>query len=130
MNIGENIRFLRKKNGMTQVELGKCVGVEGATITRYENNVIIPSLETLRKIADAFGIDTVYLTHSEEERESLKAMEKKLEKMELFLKTARANDNSCLLEYYSRLNPTGQQKAFDYIQDLSEQPKYLKIQDK
>jgi transcriptional regulator with XRE-family HTH domain len=54
--IGDKIREFRKKKKLTQVELGKKIGVEGATVTRYENGGITPTYEVIKKIADALTI--------------------------------------------------------------------------
>lgn len=56
-NIGDNIKFYRKLNKMSQEELGKHLGVRKQTIEKYENNKIfnIP-FEKIEKIALALGI--------------------------------------------------------------------------
>lgn len=57
MDIGENIRLYRKKNGLTQTELGEEIGVTGATITRYEKGIIanIPQ-DKIEKLAEVLRI--------------------------------------------------------------------------
>ena len=54
--IGENIRNLRKKNGMTMEVLAKAIGVTGGYISQLERNLVDPSLSTLRKIARVFCV--------------------------------------------------------------------------
>lgn len=56
-SIGNNIKFYRKLNKMSQEELGKHLGVRKQTIEKYENNKIfnIP-FEKIQKIAVALNI--------------------------------------------------------------------------
>ncbi|NYB74837.1 helix-turn-helix transcriptional regulator [Sedimentibacter hydroxybenzoicus DSM 7310] len=56
MKVGENIKLYRKKKGLTQTELGKKIGVTGATVTRYEKGQLNPSIEQIGKIS--LALDT------------------------------------------------------------------------
>ncbi len=59
--IGKRIRDLRKENKMTQTELGKKLNLTKVSISCYENGSRLPSLETLYKICDIFGVTLPYL---------------------------------------------------------------------
>ena len=61
MNIGENIRRLRKEKGLTQKELGNLCGMYESQIRKYELGKANPKKETLYKIADALKVDVIYL---------------------------------------------------------------------
>lgn len=56
-----NIRDLRKAAGMTQTDLAKLLGVNRATISKYENGTINLNVSQLQKIADALGVDVFSL---------------------------------------------------------------------
>jgi transcriptional regulator with XRE-family HTH domain len=56
MTIGKIIRKLRTDNNITMVELAEAVFVSQPTITKYENDVRKPSVETIKRIADYFGV--------------------------------------------------------------------------
>lgn len=58
---GERIKAARKAAKMTQEELAYCVEVNRATISKYENNEIKPSIEMLGYIAGALDCDIEYL---------------------------------------------------------------------
>lgn len=47
---------IRKRRGLTQVELAEMSGVEQATISRVERGSDAVTLRTLRQIADALGV--------------------------------------------------------------------------
>ena len=55
--IGEKIREIRKARGLTQKELGEKAGIAEPTIRRYELGKLNPKIETVKKIADALGVD-------------------------------------------------------------------------
>jgi len=50
------LKELREKNGMSQAELSKEVGLKQSTISQYENGSRKPPIEKAKKIADALGI--------------------------------------------------------------------------
>lgn len=57
MTIGENIKRVRNKLGLTQDDLVRKSGVKHTTLTKIESNVVIkPSVQTVAKIAKALGI--------------------------------------------------------------------------
>ena len=41
---------------MTQIALGEVIGVDGNTISRYERGAIKPSIKTIQRFADFFGV--------------------------------------------------------------------------
>ena len=55
INTGEKIKSLRKEFGLTQEQLARAIFVENATISQYENQKRIPSLDTMEQIANVFG---------------------------------------------------------------------------
>jgi len=61
MNLGQQISSLRKKNKISQNELGKKVGTSGDIIGRYERNEVSPSIDVVIKIADILGVSIDYL---------------------------------------------------------------------
>ncbi len=50
MNLGENIRKARKTAGVSQIELAERLQVHQKDISRWENNVHVPSIEMFIKI--------------------------------------------------------------------------------
>lgn len=65
MTVGSRIKSARKNAGLTQKQLGKCLGISYQTIAQWENNLRNPKYTTLRKIADALGVSTEYLLNGE-----------------------------------------------------------------
>ena len=55
--IGENIKKVRNKLGLTQDDLVRKSGVKHTTLTKIESNVVVkPSVQTVAKIAKALEI--------------------------------------------------------------------------
>ncbi len=55
--IGENIKKVRNKLGLTQDDLVRKSGVKHTTLTKIESNVVVkPSVQTVAKIAKGLGI--------------------------------------------------------------------------
>ena len=61
MTLGEHIREVRERAGMTQAELGKKVGVSGVAIMRYEKGSRQPRFEQLEAIAAALEVPVTAL---------------------------------------------------------------------
>ena len=61
LNIGNNIRTLRRSRDMTQDELAAKLGVTFQTVSRWENGGSYPDIEFLPAIADVFDITVDHL---------------------------------------------------------------------
>lgn len=56
MSIGGNIKFLREKAGLSQVDFAKMFGVTDKAVSTWENETRIPRMGVIEKIAAAFGV--------------------------------------------------------------------------
>ena len=59
--LSEQIRALRQAKRMSQVELGKRLGVTKQSVCNWENDNIQPSIEMLVRMASLFAVSTDYL---------------------------------------------------------------------
>lgn len=57
MKVGEILKSLRKRTGLTQMEFSKIVGIERNRISRYENEVDRISLEMLLSWCEKLNIN-------------------------------------------------------------------------
>lgn len=62
MNIGSNIKKLRKQKNLTQEQVAQILGVSYQAVSRWENNANTPDIALLPQIALIFGvsIDTLF----------------------------------------------------------------------
>lgn len=66
MTMGERIKRLRKENGMTQIALAKVLRVTKGTVSTWETNSRVPSIETLCTMSDMFQRSIDYIVgHSD-----------------------------------------------------------------
>ena len=62
------IKYLRLARELNQVQLAERLGVKKQSISNWENDNIMPSIEMLIRIADFFHVSTDYLLGRSEER--------------------------------------------------------------
>jgi transcriptional regulator with XRE-family HTH domain len=55
--IGDNLRRERTLNALTQAQLAVRAGMALATVARIERNEVEPHMTSLRKLADALGVE-------------------------------------------------------------------------
>ena len=58
---GEQIKSLRMCKGLNQVEMAKIFGVTKQSVSNWENENIMPSIDMLIKIAKFFSVSTDYI---------------------------------------------------------------------
>ncbi|MHC1696412.1 MAG: LexA family protein [Eubacteriales bacterium] len=56
MSIGDNMKKLREKKGLSQEEFGKIAGVTDKAVSNWETGLREPKMGSIQKIADYFGI--------------------------------------------------------------------------
>ena len=54
--VGNSIRRVRTEQGLTQKELGEKMGVGEPTVNKYESGNQNLTVETIKKVADALGM--------------------------------------------------------------------------
>ncbi len=55
-NIGRNIKHLRLQNNLTQLQMAELLFVSDKVVSKWENNVSLPDVLLLPKIAALFGV--------------------------------------------------------------------------
>ena len=61
MNLGNKIKTLRKQHNLTQENLAEMLGVSYQAISRWENNITSPDINTLPILANIFNVTVDYL---------------------------------------------------------------------
>ncbi|MDE5801876.1 MAG: helix-turn-helix domain-containing protein [Lachnospiraceae bacterium] len=133
MTVGEKIKELRSKKGMTQKELGEKCGFADSAIRRYELGKANPKLETIKRIANALEVPTWELLGISKQ-EAVLAYENDYynktdyETSELspiikddIIHESRFNK---LKNAYNMLNDSGQKEAIKRVEELTEIKRY------
>ncbi len=58
---GEKLKMLREKNKLTQEQLAKKFNILKSSVSMYENNVRLPSIELIKEFANYFHVSLDYL---------------------------------------------------------------------
>lgn len=73
MKIQGKIKKLRKNKGLAQKQLAGMVGINTTHLSRLETGRYLPSIEVLKKLADALQVTTDYLlSDTDDEAEEIK----------------------------------------------------------
>lgn len=59
--LNDQIKKLRQATGISQIDLASALGVTKQSISNWENDNIMPSIEMLIKISKYFNVSTDYL---------------------------------------------------------------------
>lgn len=129
-NIGENIKRIRKEKRLTQKQLGeKCTPpMQDSAIRRYESGKSNPTLETIKRIAEALEVTELHITSGMTDEEVNEAMRNSRKRYAEFW-----NENRYEIQIkrsLNVLNKDGKQKAVEQVEMLTKIPEYRKEQEK
>ncbi len=73
--MGNRIKLLRERRGLTQTRLGKLVGVSRAAVAQWENDSVQNiRLPTFLALLEALAADPIWLGHGTTERKPLPSL--------------------------------------------------------
>ena len=85
LNIADRIQYLREKNGMTQTDLAKKLGISRSAVNSWEMSISTPSLNNVVEMTRIFGASADYIL-SRTDRVTVDITELDNEKRELVFK--------------------------------------------
>lgn len=108
--IGDRLKQLRFDKKISQAKLAEMVSLSQQAVCKWEKNVSEPDSETLKILAQFFGVTVDYLLGAE------------------IIPSIKAHtpEPNTLIEKISRLNIAGQKKVESYVDDLLQNNKYVK----
>lgn len=106
MFIGSRLRSRREALGLTLEQVGEYLGVNKATVQRYESENIDIKRTVALKLSEVLNVTPGYVMGWEDE--------------------SQQNDNKLLHEFHE-LNQEGQEKVIQYAEDLNESGRYKKF---
>lgn len=83
MAFGERVVAIRKDRGLQQKELAAMLNIGPVMLSRYENNLINPSLEVAARIASALNVSLDYLAFGVVEKVDSANMRDKLRQFDI-----------------------------------------------
>ena len=103
------LKYLRKREGLSQAELAEKLGLGPSTISMYEVGSREPNFEIEEKIADLFNVDLNTLRGKDSESSAASCLR---------------SDETILLQNYNKLNSKGKSAAQDRVEELTMIKKY------
>ena len=111
----DNLKTIRTRRGLTQQKLADILNVSQNAIHNWESGKREPNMDTIREIADKLNVDVWYL------------VSKPLSTPDGFSENEykeRMHFVSRMENFYEELNTLGQEKALEYVRDLTKIPDY------
>lgn len=126
MDYGKKLKLARRWAGLTQAELAHKSDLAVITIRQYEAGNRKPSAENWFAIANALHISIDELNNAEILPTGPFDPETIMDEMELDEAKEIRQLKYQILKAFDLLNPAGQQKAVERVEELTEIPKYKK----
>lgn len=117
INLGANVKRLRKERGWSQTELAEKVGVHLNHINRIETGKYMPVLDTVVKLADLFEVSIDYMVNDASGKAETIQLEDQnfAEKMRL-LNSLEEEDRQMIIR--SIENALAKQRMIQLVKDL------------
>ncbi len=111
MSFGKNLRILRKRNRLSQIDLAAIIGITERTIYNYETGQKVPKQSTLVQLADVLGVTPELLLNGDPDkdfktREEYDVAKKKLVQMDQELLSHAKNSTSQAIDAVTLLEQT------------------------
>lgn len=120
MTIGEKIKHLRTKRGLTQKQLAEMSGIAVISLQQYESNRRTPKTEQIIKISNAFEVPIDFFLVDFEDKlynkENWPNSEE--ERKKIF-------QEKYLIRTFNLLNNLGKEEALKRVEELVLVPKYV-----
>lgn len=117
MDIGSRLKALREARGMTLEQVGDFIGVNKATVQRYEIGNIDIKRNIAIKLAECFHVSPAYIMGWSETPVSIPTTQPTF---------CVSPQLQTLADALDRLNEEGQEKLLDYAADLVASGRYIK----
>ncbi len=115
MNTGEIIKFLRKRDNLTQQALADMLGVKKSSVQKYESGSVQNlKLETIQRLCEIFCVTPIAFVFPE-------ALE-----VQPQLPQTNRHDFSKFATIYLTLTDEAKEKALQYVEDLSQVKRYVR----
>lgn len=115
-DIGKRIREFRKKRELSMRELGRAIGVSEQAISQYELGKRPVTSDTIRKICKTLNVpvEKLFLGDDSFWNEGDEGL------------FGQSFERDMIIMDFDKMNRKGQKKAYEFISDLAQLPKYQK----
>ncbi len=126
MTMGEYIKQLREAKELSQDALGQLLNppVNRAAVNKWEKNLVQNIKRThIQQLANLFGVSPCELMRFDDELNEHDEMAKEVELIEQ-IQEHFGKDAVRMLEYFTKLNSAGKEKAMQDMMDIAEISRY------
>ena len=102
---------MRKEKGWSQDELADHAQIDGRQVSRYENDRVVPSVEVIIKVAQAFDVSIDFLLLEKAPRRALHAPQSKLVQRIAEMGALSVDDEKSLLHMLEAIEAKNKLKA-------------------
>lgn len=95
--IGEKIKTLREERNLSQSELGKIAKIHQHHISKFENAVVEPTANNLRKLSIALQVSIDYLLFDGEKKEDVEFLIPELKERILLISRMNKKDQEAII---------------------------------
>ena len=136
MNIGDNMRNIRKQKSMTLQQLADILGCSQQNISQYESGKRTPKLKTVQKIADALNVNVNDLLENPLDDSPVYKAYKNTDSLDSPLAKDFTNKKIVsqidnwqqidieLIKTFKKINEDGKTVAIERVEELAEIPRY------
>lgn len=123
MGIGNTLKKIREKNGLTQEQFADKIGVKRTTYISYEMSKTTPDFELVEKIAEIFGVSLLDFSDEKDENPKsnvwieFRAPEKKFNSGANDGPQKLTSDENVIINYYRLLQDKDKEEFFEKIKD-------------
>lgn len=121
LDFAYRLKQIRVEKKVTQKELADYLSVSQNAVFNWENGKREPSIDTISKIANYFQISPSYLMGWDNDKLTAQVASWGVDAI-----IAHSKEEKDILKNCKMLNIAGQQKAANYIEDLTKIPEYQK----
>ena len=104
----ERLKFLRKKAGMTQIELATAFNIANGTVGNWETGKRLPDYEMLKEISAYFSVSIDYLLGNDINPHNVQHVQQSMEE-------------AVILKQLSELTPDEKKKVLDFVEFTKQQ---------
>lgn len=120
----DRILELREQLGLTKAELSRKMGVSKTTIKKWEEDLSIPREEAIKKLADIFDVDALYLLGYQSRKKYTEQDALEFERLHIhigeFTTTKLDLENLPNLDSILRAYTFSNKKGRELLQDIAE----------
>jgi transcriptional regulator with XRE-family HTH domain len=119
MNLGEKLKYLRKRHNWTQEQLAQHLNISRSQISKWENGELLPDVQSLQKLSNLYKVSVDFLIGKHTTKKEL------LREVNLLYQTDRIDEKMLDIIDYFKQNPNMEKTIYSLAQLPAKKRKHL-----